>query len=149
MTVKSTIKDLVETLEDGREGFKQGAEKLAKDGQTRLADTFRELSQQRATFSAELRRIAKTHGEDVDESGSMMASLHRGWMSLKDAVAGDDPEGVLDAAEQGEDHAKKEYADALKDNDLPVDLREVVERQSREVNVAHDKVKALRDAHSS
>ena len=45
-------------------------------------------------------------------------------MALKDALSSDDPQGVLDAAEQGEDHAVKEFQSAL-DADLAQDARAV------------------------
>jgi uncharacterized protein (TIGR02284 family) len=145
-TDEAVTKDLVETLEDGEKGFAQGAEKLEESDVPELAVTFREFSAQRATFSADLRRLAAAYGDKIDESGSAAAALHRGWMSLKDALTGSDPKGVLDAAEQGEDHAVKEYRKAL-DQDISPELRAVVERQSAEVAAAHDRVKALRDAH--
>jgi uncharacterized protein (TIGR02284 family) len=69
-------------------------------------------------------------------------------MGLKDALTGSDPKGVLDAAEQGEDHAVKQFDKALK-ADLSAALRTVVERQRAAVKAAHDTVRALRDAHSS
>lgn len=137
-------KDLIETLEDGREGFTKGADKLASSDRPDFAATFRELAAQRARFVAELRDLAAQYGDTIDEDGSMLGSLHRGWMAIKDAIAGDDPQGVLDAAEQGEDHAKKEYKDALQAEISP-HLRTVVERQAREVQVSHDTVKAMRD----
>jgi uncharacterized protein (TIGR02284 family) len=144
-TDEKVTKDLIETLEDGRVGFAKGAEKLTSDGNTAFAQKFNELSAQRARFAEELRELARQYGDKIDEDGSMLGALHRGWMSIKDAVAGDDPEGVLDAAEQGEDHAKSEYEDALK-ADISAHLRAVVERQAREVQAAHDEVKALRDS---
>lgn len=55
--------------------------------------------------------------------------------------------GVLDVAEQGEDHAGKEYEKALA-ADISTGLRTVVERQLVDVRSAHDQVKALRDAHA-
>jgi uncharacterized protein (TIGR02284 family) len=145
-TDEAIVTDLVETLEDGREGFAKGAEKLAGSDTPALAATFRRFSEQRAKFSAELRAMATTYGDDVDQSGSMAAKLHRGWMSLKDALAGSDPDGVLDAAEQGEDHAIKEYEKAL-NSDLSSELRTVVQRQFLEVKAAHDEVRTMRDAH--
>ena len=144
-TDEAVTQDLVKTLEDGEEGFAKGAEKLAESDAPELAATFREFSSQRARFSAELRGLAATYGDHVDESGSVAAAVHRGWMGLKDALSGSDPKGVLDAAEQGEDHALKEYDKAL-DADISDGLREVVQRQRTEVKAAHDKVRALRDA---
>ena len=142
-TDEVVVADLVETLEDGREGFAKGADKLATDA-PEIAATFRRFSEQRASFSAELRSMANSYGDDVDQSGSIAAKLHRGWMSLKDALAGSGPDGVLDAAEQGEDHAVKEYQQAL-DSDLSAELRAVVERQFTDVKAAHDDVRALRE----
>lgn len=144
---EAVTKDLTETLEDGREGFAKGAEKLDASDAPELAATFRQLSEQRATFSSELRGIARAYGDHIDESGSVAATFHRGWMSLKDALEGSSPHGVLAAAEQGEDHAVKEYKKAL-DSDISPDLRAIVERQGADVKAAHDQVRSLRDAHS-
>lgn len=138
-------KDLIETLEDGREGFTTGADKLESDGRGDLAASFRELASQRAGFAQELRDLAAQYGDDIDEDSSMLGALHRGWMSIKDAVSGNDPQGVLDAAEQGEDHAKSEYSKAL-DAEISPHLRTVVERQFTGVRQGHDRVKAMRDA---
>jgi uncharacterized protein (TIGR02284 family) len=146
-TDAAVTKDLIETLEDGKDGFAKGAEKLAADGSPDVAATFRELSAQRARFSDELRELGDTYGDDIDESGSVAAALHRGWMSLKDALSGSDPKGVLDVAEQGEDHAVKQFEKALTE-DMSPGLRTVVERQHRAVQAAHDTVRALRDAHA-
>jgi uncharacterized protein (TIGR02284 family) len=143
-TDEAVTKDLIETVEDGKEGFAKGADKLEKDGSPQLAAEFRTLSAERASFSAELRGIARAYGDDIHESGSLAGTLHRGWMSLKDALAGSSPEGVLDAAEQGEDHAVKEYEKALA-SDISPELREMVTRQATAVRAAHDKVRSLRD----
>lgn len=141
---EQVTQDLIETLEDGREGFATGADKLADSNSPDLAETFRTFSRQRAQFSEELKAMADTYGDDMDSSGSAVAALHRGWMSLKDALAGSDPDGVLAAAEQGEDHALKEFDKAL-ESDVSVALRTVVERQRREVAAARDHIAALRN----
>jgi len=146
-TDEAVAKDLIETLEDGKDGFAKGAEKLDGTDAPELAATFRQLSDQRARFSAELREMAKDYGDQINESGSVVATLHRGWMSLKDALAGSGPDGVLDAAEQGEDHAVKEYEKALTD-DISAGLRTIVERQFAEVKAARDQVRSLRGSHS-
>lgn len=143
----SVCKDLIQTLEDGREGFAQGADKLEKDGATDVAAVFRRYSTQRAEFSDELQKLAAEYGEQIEESGTVAAAVHRGWMKLKDALAGDDPKGVLDAAEQGEDHAVKEFKKAL-EADISPEFKAVVQRQFDGVKAGHDEVKALRDQHS-
>lgn len=146
-TDRRVAQDLIETLEDGRAGFASAADKLAETDRSELAIKMRELSEQRARFSAELEQMAASHGDDIDEDGSVAARVHRFWMSVKDDVSGADPEGVLDVAEQGEDHAVSEYEDALS-KDISPDLRTVVERQFAEVEQARDEVMALRVAPS-
>ncbi|MEZ5257074.1 MAG: PA2169 family four-helix-bundle protein [Ilumatobacteraceae bacterium] len=100
-------KKVIEVLEDGKLGFADAADKLADSDRADLAPTFRKFSEQRATFAGELERLAAAYGDDIDESGSVKGTLHRGWMAVKDALSGSDPDGVLDAAEQGEDRGRR------------------------------------------
>jgi len=146
-TDRRVTKDLIKTLEDGKDGFARAAEKLAETDRPDLSTKMRSYSEQRARFASELEQLAATYGDDVDDDGSVAAAVHRGWMAVKDAIAGSDPEGVLDAAEQGEDHAVAEYRDALK-QDISPELRVVIERQFADVEQAHDDVRALRNVHA-
>ena len=143
----SVTKDLLQTLEDGRAGYEKGAEKLDSTDAPELAPTFRKYSEQRAAFTTELQSLAQQYGDQLDADGSLAGTLHRGWLSLKDALAGSKPDGVIDAAEQGEDHAVSEYEKAL-DAEISDGLRQVVERQYRDVVAARDEVSALASSSS-
>ncbi|HET9259968.1 MAG TPA: PA2169 family four-helix-bundle protein [Acidimicrobiia bacterium] len=144
----SVIENLVETVENGEKGFAEAADKLEKDGNPTLAAEMRELSQQRLRMSNELKEIAAAEGNPIDDrDGTVPGAMHRTYMALRDALTGDDPHAVLAAAEQGEDHAKTEFESALEE-DLPVSVRSVVERQYGEVKTAHNRVRDLRDAHA-
>lgn len=146
MSVDARVtKDLMQTIQDGQNGFAKGAEKLAETATPELAAAFRRFSEQRSGFYTELETMAKSYGDDIEEPGTAAGALHRGWMALKDALSGKDPEGVLDVAEQGEDHAKKVYEDALT-KDISGPLRVVVQRQYEGVCQAHDEVRSLRDS---
>ena len=146
-TDTKVTKNLMKTLENGREGFEKAAGLVVGDNPT-IAAMFRRMAEQRSGFYNELQTMAKQYGDDIEEDGTIAAALHRGWMSLKDAVAGSDPKGALDAAEQGEEHAVKEYADALEKTDLSTDLRAVVTRQYAAIKIAHHEVKALSGANA-
>ena len=135
-------KELVETLKDGERGFASAAEKLQDSDRPEWATTLQRLSEQRATFAREIVDLGHQYDEDVDASGTIAASVHRGWVSLKDALTGDDAGSVLGAAVTGEDHAVSEYEDALK-QDLSAGFREVVTRQQAAVVAAREEVKAL------
>jgi len=138
-------KELVETLKDGERGFAEAADKLRDGEHPEWATTLQRLSEQRAGFWREIVDMGHAYGDDVDESGTVAAAVHRGWIALKDALTGDDAEAVLKAALTGEDHAVSEYEDALK-MDLSAGFREVVVRQQAAVVAARDEVKALQVA---
>ena len=135
-------KELVETLKDGERGYASSAEKLRDSYRAEWATTMQRLSEQRAGFRREIVEMGHEYGDDVDESGSAAAALHRGWISLKDALTGDDAGSVLGAAVTGEDHAVSEYEKAEK-HDLSAGFRDVVSRQRVAVVAARDEVKAL------
>ena len=138
-------KELVETLKDGELGYATAAEKLRDSDRPEWAATMQRLSEQRAGFWREIVDMGHEYGDDVDESGTVAAAVHRGWLSLKDAVTGDDPDAVLKAAETGEDHAVSEYEDAVK-MDLSAGFREVVVRQQADVRAAREELRALQGA---
>ena len=135
-------KERVETLKDGERGFARAADKLREGDHPMWATTFARLSEQRRDFHREIVDLGHDYGEDVDESGSVSGALHRGWISLKDALTGDDATGVLKAASTGENHAVTEYEKALQ-HDLSDGFREVVARQHEAVRAARDEVEAL------
>jgi uncharacterized protein (TIGR02284 family) len=139
---EKVAKELVETLKDGRTGFASAAEKLRDSDRPEVAATLERLSEQRAAFARDIVAMGHEYGDDVDKSGTMTAALHRGWLSLKDALTGDDPSGVLGAAVTGEDHAVTEYEKALKE-DLSDGFRSVVQQQHAAIVAARDEVKAL------
>ena len=141
-TDEKVTKDLLETLEDGNDGYTKGAEKLEGLSQPSLMATFQQFADQRRRFADELQGMAKSYGDDPDRSGSIAAAAHRGWMTLKDALTKDDPTAVLEVAAQGDEHAVKEYEKAL-DDDISADLRAVVSRQLGEIRAAHATLKTL------
>lgn len=141
---EKVAKDLVETLKDGERGFASAADKLQDSDRPEWAATLRRFSEQRAGFCQEIVDLGHAYGEDVDASGSAAAALHRGWISLKDALTGDDAGSVLGAAVTGENHAVSEYESAL-EADLSPGFRDVVTRQHAAIVAARDEVAALHD----
>ena len=138
----SVTKDLMETLEDGREGFASGADLLTDGGHEEAATLFRRLSDQRANFYDELSNLAAAYGDDVDSSGSIAGNVHRAWMSVKASLTADDPEGIFNTAESGESHAVSEYDRAL-DDDISAGLRSVVSRQRDEISQTRQEIARL------
>src|SRR5207237_1140875 len=109
-----------------------------------LKSFFSEGAQRCAQAARELQDLVRSLGGDPERTGSTAAAMHRGWMNVKEAVTGRDEKAILDEVERGEDYAKAAYRKALEQN-LPANLKSVVERQYQGVLANHDKVKALRE----
>ncbi len=137
--VISTLNNLIETCRDGQNGFQTAAEGVER---SELKTLFHTYSQQRAGFVGELQDEVRRLGGDPENSGSVAATLHRGWIDIKAVVTGKDDGAVLSECERGEDVAVANYRAAL-DTDLPANVRAVVERQFGEVKEAHDRIRSL------
>jgi uncharacterized protein (TIGR02284 family) len=137
----STLNNLIETCKDGEQGFRTAAESL-RDSQIKAK--FQEYSRQRGDMARELQAEVRKLGGDPEKSGSMSASLHRGWIDIKSAVTGKDDYAILAEAERGEDVAKDQYEKALKAG-LTGSALTIVQSQAIKVRQAHDDVRNLRD----
>jgi uncharacterized protein (TIGR02284 family) len=139
----STLNNLIETCKDGQSGFQSAAEGVRNND---LKTLFHNYSQQRAQFAGELQAEVRRLGGDPEQTGSLAASLHRGWINIKSAVTGEDENAVISECERGEDSAVKNYEDALSDEHLPADLRSIIERQFMQIKGAHDRIRSLERA---
>jgi len=140
--VISTLNNLIETCKDGQEGFRQAAEGVKN---SELKTLFGTYSQQRAQFAGELQNEVLRLGGDPEKTSSTVGALHRGWINIKSALTGEDEGAVISECERGEDSAVRNYTEALND-DLPNDVRQIVERQFAQVKEAHDRIRALERA---
>jgi uncharacterized protein (TIGR02284 family) len=138
----STLNNLIETCRDGQNGFQ-----AASDGvnNSELKKLFLGYSQQRAQFVGDLQNEVRRLGGDPEDTGSIAASLHRGWMDIKAAVTGKDEGAIIAECERGEDSAVRNYKDALEQN-LPENIRSLVQSQYAQVQEAHDRVRSLEKA---
>ena len=141
--VISVLNNLIETCKDGQNGFQTAAEGVTRSD---VKSLFYQYSQQRAQFAGELQDEVRRLGGDPTETGSVAATLHRGWIDIKSAVTGADENAVLAECERGEDSAVANYKDALADQSLPADVRAIVERQYAQVQEAHDRIRNLERA---
>ena len=139
--VRSVLNDLIETCNDGHWGLNSIADKISD---TSAKSKLRRIAQDRAKMAGDLQAEVTRMGAEPANSGSTAGAMHRGWIGLKDALGGGD-HAMLEEAERGEDTAVKRYRDALAKS-LPNDLQITIENQLREIQQAHNTVKALRDS---
>ncbi|MCC2673890.1 MAG: hypothetical protein K0R58_837 [Ramlibacter sp.] len=139
--VVDVLKDLVECCKDGEYGFRECAEQAKRQD---LKSMFLQRADDCRRGAQELNDCIRQYGGSIEDGGSAMGAMHRGWVSIKSKMTGYDDKAVLEECERGEDNAKARYTKALQKN-LPADVRQVVERQMQGVQRNHDQVKMLRD----
>src|SRR6266496_409921 len=128
--IVSVIDDLIQTLKDGQEGFKQAAEGVKAP---QLKALFNEYSNQRSQFATELQTQAHSLGRSQPEdSGSAAGALYRARINLKSAITSGDDHAILAECERDEDSAVKAYEKAMND-DLSPSLRDNASRMTEKV----------------
>ena len=137
----SVLNDLIETCKDGEYGFQSSAEHV-KNPELQQVFTARaaECRKGAEVLQAQVRQL----GGEADEGGSASGAIHRGWVAVKGTLSGYGEKAMLEECERGEDAALARYRDALKE-DLPPNVRAVVERQYEGVKRNHEQIRTLRD----
>ncbi len=92
----------------------------------------------------ELAQQVRNLGGDVEDSGSAMGAVERGWVAVRTTLTTYDDKAVLEECERGEDNALARYRKALK-KPLPANIKLIVERQLQGVQRNHDQIKMMRD----
>jgi len=141
----STLNSLIETCNDGAKGFETAAQEVRDSSARQL---FQQYARERSQFADELRAEVQRLGGRPEEGGSVSGAVHRGWMNIKDAVAGHDDKTIIAEAERGEDVAVASYQRALQQG-LPANIEPTVRRQFTEVKSAHDHVRDLERRYES
>ena len=137
----SILNDLAETSKDGEKGFLTSAEDTKNP---ELKAIFLARAKECATAAAQLQQLVAGLGGDPETGGSLAGALHRGWVTVKAAVAERTDLAILEECERGEDVAKAHYRNAL-EKTLPENLRAVVQRQYEGAVRNHDQIRDLRD----
>jgi uncharacterized protein (TIGR02284 family) len=142
-SVNGLIGDLIEINNDRVAGFEKVIEDI-NDENVDLKSVFAEYAQQSRKNVQELSAIAGS-APHLEDDKSVSGTLHRVWIDVKSLFGGSDRASILSEAERGEDAIKKAYQDALNNNELPFEAREIVSSQAQLINAAHNRIKALRD----
>lgn len=139
------LNNLITTSKDGEEGFRIAAENASNP-------TLKQTLLERAESCKQAAEVLQAHvaglGAAPAESGSVLGAVHRRWVDLKSLFTGHDDHAILIECEGGEDVAKASYEKALAE-DLPEDIRIIVQYQYEGVLKNHDLVRDLRDQYAA
>src|SRR3982751_5780087 len=117
--VIDVLNDLIENAKDGQYGFAASAERVQPP---HLREPLQRRAQDCERAASELQSLVVQCGGKPADSGTALGAMHRGWVSVKDAVTTSD-RSILEECERGEDAAVARYRKALK-QELPETIRQ-------------------------
>ncbi|MDD5200074.1 MAG: PA2169 family four-helix-bundle protein [Terrimicrobiaceae bacterium] len=138
--MSTKIKDLLQTLTDGVEGFTKAAESV-KDPELKVL--FQGFAAERQEMADEL--VAFSDADLTDEKSTVTGALHRGWINLQAALTSGDDHAILTECERGEDHAVEVFEKATKES-FPAEASSTISSIATRILATHNKVRDLRDA---
>ncbi len=138
----AAVNHLIEILKDGELGFTAAAEDATDPD---LRASLLRYANQRSDYAEALQSRVEEAGEKAEYAGSLGATLHRGWINLKSAMASRDDLAILEECERGEDIAVGAFHAALAGDQLEL-TRPLIEEQSTHIRAAHNHIRTLRDA---
>ena len=136
------LNSLIETTLDSARGYKEAAES-SEDPQYKTL--FSERSLKRMKLTGDLQQEVRSFGGEPQDHQSMLGKAHNKFVDLKAAVMGHDEKAIVNEVERGEDFIKAKFERVLKeDEDLPANVRAVVDRAFQEIKADHDQASALK-----
>lgn len=139
-----TLNDLVRINHDRIEGYQKAVE-LTADEDADLRGLFNRMADESRQYANELSGYVNREGEEAAEGTRVDGKVYRVWMGIKAAFSGKDRKSILASCERGEDAAQKAYEEALNDDDLTGEERQLILEQKNKLLTSHDEIKRLRD----
>ena len=137
-----TLNSLIETTLDSANGYKEAAENTQSP---EFRSIFAERSTRRMDLVRQLQQEVRTFGGEPETDQSMMGKAHNKFVDLKNALTGGpNDKAVIDEVERGEDVIKAKYEQALRQDDLPAPVREMVSTAYTSIKADHDEVSRLK-----
>ena len=125
--IVSDLNNLVEIVNDGKEGYQHAAEKTDSP---ELKALFLKFHGERIVYADELKEHVLTHGgETNNEEGGVLGGLHRGWISVKEFFTSNDNAALLEAIITGEKAAIEKYDEYIADYADHADHLELLKTQ--------------------
>ena len=136
------LQELLEKNYDAEKGFT----KAMKDAKgSNLKKFLQQQAAQRSRFATELDQQIRNLNEEPKDSGSFTGDLHRTWIDIKSAIAGNTDEAVLEECIRGEKASWNEYEEKLKEQYFPPHISTVLQKQASEIHNTLNSVKTLED----
>ena len=139
------LNDLIRINNDRIEGYEKAVNKT-NETDLDLRAVFNQMAQESRKYANELTAQVRRLGGDPASGTTASGKIYRVWMDIKSGISSSERKSVLEECEFGEDAAQKAYEKALApDNDLPADVRSLIQDEKRNLKNSHDTIRNYRD----
>ena len=134
------LNHLIAIANDGKYGYENAAEDV---NDNTLKQMFRQYSSERSRYAEDLKREVARLGGSPDKGGGPLGALHRTWMDIKSTFTSGDREAILKTCITGEEAAVNAYTEALTDETITGNLKQLVSQQLSGVQFALNSIRSL------
>jgi uncharacterized protein (TIGR02284 family) len=139
------LNDLIRINNDRIVGYEKAVDK-ANETDVDLRTIFNRMAQESRKYANELTAQVRSLGGDPASGTTASGKIYRVWMDVKSGLSSSERKSVLEECEYGEDAAQKAYEKALApDNDLPADVRAIIQDEKTNLKNSHDTIRNYRD----
>ena len=129
-TIVKGLNDLLARTYDAELGFKKVRD---KSNTPALRAFFSQKANQRYDFGHQIKDLITRYGGEINKGGTLAGDVHRTWIDIVSAFTGQDDESILEEVARGEETSLDDYNDMLDNDDLPTDVRNVLEWQRNSI----------------
>lgn len=144
-TTAEVLNDLIRINNDRVEGYQRASKETAGEDAD-LRDLFLRMADESREYVNELTKHVARSGKEPADGTTASGKLYRAWMDVKATFTGKGRKAILASCEYGEDAAQKAYNDALKEEGVPTDIRQLITEQKSKLRKSHDLIRNMRDA---
>ncbi|HEV8283923.1 MAG TPA: PA2169 family four-helix-bundle protein [Chitinophagaceae bacterium] len=143
------LNDLIRINNDRVEGYEKAVRETDEDD-VDLRNIFNRMADESRNYARELTDQVQRLGGEPAAGTTASGKIYRTWMDIKSAFSRSERKSVLEECEYGEDAAQRAYEKALDpDNNLPSDVRTLVQDEKTSLRSSHDTIKNYRDMQRS
>jgi uncharacterized protein (TIGR02284 family) len=135
------LNKLIQVCRDGELGYRKAARNVSS---SKLRTILVDYAIRRSQFAQDLRAEVERQGESAQDSGSLAASLHRGWITLASAASHGDTGAIVAACETGEEAARASYEEVLSSG-ISGNTRSLIETQWKAIERAQQEMQHLKN----
>ncbi len=137
----ATLNGLIATTFDSVEGYTEAGKNSEN---ARYVALFNARAVEREAVIAALRGEVIRLGGKPEEDGTILGGAHRMFLNLKSVVTGRDDMAIIAEVEQGEDHIKAKFEDAIADTEVSLPVMRVIRECFVSIKQGHDQMRDLK-----